>query len=145
MSASSRRGHRRTPMSQINVVPFIDVMLVLLIIFMVTAPLLQQGVEVELPQADASPLPDSQKGEPIIVTVSRNGEFSLNQGSRVGLTLGYGELTMQVAALLAARPDTPVYVRGDRHVDYGQVIDAMVAVQAAGIERVGLMTDPSGP
>lgn len=143
MAVLTRRSRRSSKISQINVVPFIDVMLVLLIIFMVTAPLLQQGVEVDLPQAEAEPLDSRDSpGEPIVVTVSRGGEFSLNQGPRAGITLGYTDLTSQVATLRLASPHTQVYVRGDRHVDYGRIMDAMIAVQAAGVERVGLITEP---
>ncbi|EHQ51469.1 TolR protein [Ectothiorhodospira sp. PHS-1] len=130
-------------MSQINVVPFIDVMLVLLIIFMVTAPLQQQGVEVDLPEADAQPLQDEKsQREAIVVTVTRDGQLSLNQGPQVGVSLDRDELRGIVADLLAQHPGTQVYVRGDRFVDYGRVVDAMVSVQSAGAQRVGLITDP---
>ncbi|MCG5515913.1 MULTISPECIES: protein TolR [unclassified Ectothiorhodospira] len=135
---------RRRSMSQINVVPFIDVMLVLLIIFMVTAPLLQQGVEVDLPQADAEALdPTPEQGEPIVVTVSRDGRMTLNQGPRVGEALERDELRGIVGDLLSQQPGTDVFVRGDRFVDYGRVVDAMISVQAAGAGRVGLITDPA--
>ena len=144
MAVAKDRGGRRRPMSQINVVPFIDVMLVLLIIFMVTAPLLQQGVEVDLPQAQAETMePDPERGEPVVVTVSRDGQMSLNQGPQVNVPLEPRDLGEIVAGLLAQRPNTQVYVRGDRNVDYGRVVDAMVTVQAAGVSRVGLITDPA--
>ncbi|SEP61779.1 biopolymer transport protein TolR [Ectothiorhodospira magna] len=133
-------------MSQINVVPFIDVMLVLLIIFMVTAPLLQQGVEVDLPQADAQPLPDdATQPEAIVVTVTRDGQLSLNQGPRIGVPLNQEELREIMVGLLGQQPNVQVYVRGDRFVDYGRVVDAMVSVQSAGAQRVGLITDPPDP
>ncbi|MFP4161691.1 MAG: protein TolR [Ectothiorhodospira sp.] len=145
MARGGRRGRRpgRRGMSQINVVPFIDVMLVLLIIFMVTAPLLHQGVEVDLPKARAEPLEEElQEDEPIVVTVSREGVMTLNQGSAADTPLRHGALREAVSDLLSRSPETPVFVRGDRHVDYGAVMNAMVTLQAAGAPRVGLITDP---
>jgi biopolymer transport protein TolR len=144
MAEMSVRGRsRRRPMSQINVVPFIDVMLVLLIIFMITAPMLQQGVEVDLPEAEAETLePDQRSGEPIVVTVSAAGAMSLNQGPYANAPLAPPELVEQIRGLLEANPGTQSYVRGDRSVDYGRVMDAMVALQRAGAGRVGLLTEP---
>jgi biopolymer transport protein TolR len=144
MALAKDAARRRRPMSQINVVPFIDVMLVLLIIFMVTAPLLQQGVDVDLPQAQAETLePDPEEGEPLVVTVSRDGQVTVNQGPRINDPLNGTELIEIVSEVLAERPGVQVYVRGDRHVDYGRVVDAMVTVQTAGVARVGLITDPA--
>ncbi|SFM50241.1 Cell division and transport-associated protein TolR [Ectothiorhodospira mobilis] len=141
--APRRRRPKRRGMSEINVVPFIDVMLVLLIIFMVTAPLLHQGVEVDLPRAQAQPLDEAlQAEEPIVVTVSRDGAVTLNQGPAADTPLPPGALQEAVQALLAGDPETPVFVRGDRFVRYGEVVDAMVTLQAAGAPRVGLITDP---
>ncbi|MDD3516941.1 MAG: protein TolR [Chromatiales bacterium] len=142
MALPQSKAHRRKPMSHINVVPFIDVMLVLLIIFMVTAPLMQQGVEVELPQADAKPMEEQQR-DPIIVTVGREGELTLNQGAQANMPLDRETLGEQVGVLLAGREGDQVYVRGDRNVDYGRVVDAMVVVQAAGAAKVGLITQPA--
>lgn len=130
-------------MSQINVVPFIDVMLVLLIIFMITAPMLQQGVEVDLPEAQAEALEDgTEAAEPLVVTVDAGGAMSLNQGPRVNEPLAPEEMTGIVIEFLEDHPGTQTYVRGDRNVDYGRVIDAMIALQRAGGGRVGLITDP---
>jgi biopolymer transport protein TolR len=130
-------------MSQINVVPFIDVMLVLLIIFMITAPMLQQGVEVDLPEAVAEVLePEQRAGEPIVVTVTAAGAMSLNQGPLVNEPLAGPELIAIVQDILASKPGVQTYVRGDRNVDYGRVMDAMVALQRAGAGRVGLLTEP---
>ncbi|WP_038053665.1 protein TolR [Thioalkalivibrio sp. ALJ1] len=143
--AESRRSSRRLrrPMSQINVVPFIDVMLVLLIIFMITAPMLQQGVEVDLPEADAESMEqDQQAAEPLVVTVAASGAMSLNQGPYVNEPLAPQEMTEIVRDFLAENPGTQTFVRGDRNVDYGRVIDAMVALQRAGGGRVGLITEP---
>jgi biopolymer transport protein TolR len=118
-------------------------MLVLLIIFMITAPMLQQGVEVDLPEAEAQVLEAQERvGEPIVVTVTAAGVMSLNQGPLVNEPLAGPELVAIVQELLAARPDTQAYVRGDRQVDYGRVMDAMVALQRAGAGRVGLLTEP---
>jgi biopolymer transport protein TolR len=131
---------KRKPMSQINVVPYIDVMLVLLVIFMITAPLLQQGVEVELPQASANPLPPDQE-EPVVVSVDKKGRFYLDIGDEPNKPVSEQLLVSRVAAVRKLKPDLPVLVRGDRNVDYGRVIDAMVLLQRAGIDKVGLMTD----
>ncbi|WP_019589295.1 MULTISPECIES: protein TolR [unclassified Thioalkalivibrio] len=145
MAKTSLRSQRRSrrPMSQINVVPFIDVMLVLLIIFMITAPMLQQGVEVDLPEAQAEALDDgTEAAEPLVVTVDAAGALSLNQGPRVNEPLAPEEMTEIVIQFLEDHPGTQTYVRGDRNVDYGRVIDAMIALQRAGGGRVGLITDP---
>ncbi|WP_018870016.1 protein TolR [Thioalkalivibrio sp. ALgr3] len=145
MAKTSLRSQRRSrrPMSQINVVPFIDVMLVLLIIFMITAPMLQQGVEVDLPEAQAEALDDgTEAAEPLVVTVDAAGALSLNQGPRVNEPLAPEEMTEIVIAFLEENPGTQTYVRGDRNVDYGRVIDAMIALQQAGGGRVGLITEP---
>lgn len=138
---SARRGRKQ--ISQINVVPFIDVMLVLLIIFMITAPMLQQGVEVDLPQAEAQALePPEQGREPIVVTVTAAGAMSLNRGPLANEPLGPVELIEITRDLLALDPQAQTYVRGDRNVEYGRVMDAMVALQSAGAGRVGLLTEP---
>ena len=145
MAEMSRRNSRRLrrPISQINVVPFIDVMLVLLIIFMITAPMLQQGVEVDLPEAQAEALETEQRmGEPIVVTVTATGAMSLNQGPLVNEPLAVPELIGIMQGILADTPGVQTYVRGDRNVDYGRVMDAMVALQRAGAGRVGLLTEP---
>jgi biopolymer transport protein TolR len=135
-----RRQGKHKPVSEINVVPYIDVMLVLLIIFMITAPLLQQGVEIDLPQANANPLHQDQK-EPVILTVSKTGEYYLNVGQNIKKPIDGEVLVHRVAAILKHQPDTPVLVRGDKDVDYGSVTDAMVLLQTAGVEKVGLMTE----
>ena len=133
-------GKKRRPMSEINVVPYIDVMLVLLIIFMITAPLLQQGVEIDLPQASANPLsPDQQ--EPVVVSVDKKGDFYLDIGDEPDKPIDGQLLVNRVAAVRQLKPNIPVLVRGDRDVGYGRVVDAMVLLQKAGIEKVGLMTD----
>ena len=135
-----RAGGKRKPVSEINVVPYIDVMLVLLIIFMITAPLLQQGVEIDLPQASANPLPPEQR-EPLVVTISKTGDLYLNIGENNEKPLDEDLLANRVAAVNKNHPQTPVLVRGDKAVDYGRVTEAMVLLQGAGVEKVGLMTE----
>lgn len=136
-----QRRSPRKPMAEINVVPYIDVMLVLLVIFMVTAPLLHQGVKVELPQAQAQPLPQDET-EPLVASVDLEGQYFLNVGEKPDEPVEENVMLARVAAVLRNRPDTPVLVRGDRSVDYGSVIRLMVLLQAAGAAKVGLMTDP---
>jgi len=134
------RHRKRRAVAEINVVPYIDVMLVLLIIFMITAPLIQQGVEIDLPQANANPLPPDQR-EPVVLTVSKTGEYFLNMGEHVNKAISEEVLVHRVAAVVKYQPETPVLVRGDRDVDYGSITQAMVLLQTAGVEKVGLMTD----
>ena len=136
----SRQKKSRKPIAEINVVPYIDVMLVLLIIFMITAPLLTQGVKVDLPVADAEPIQQDDK-EPVLVSVNAKGELFIDVGE--GKNSPVDELTLmaRVAAVLKYQPGTPILVRGDRKVDYGRVVEAMVMVQAAGAPNVGLITE----
>jgi biopolymer transport protein TolR len=136
----ARKRNSRKPMAQINVVPYIDVMLVLLIIFMITAPLLTQGVAVELPQADAEALPPDHE-EPLIISVDRQGALFVNVGEGKDRPVNAEQMQLRVAAVLRNKPGTPVMVRGDREVDYGSVVRAMVLVQAAGASSVGLITE----
>ena len=141
----SRRSRRR-PMSEINVVPYIDVMLVLLVIFMITAPLLNLGVEVELPEANAEPLESRQNEEPLVITVLKNGDLYLNAGGDLdGTSSGLIDaqtLVATVSAIVRRNPDIQVLVGGDRAVGYGEVYNAMVLLQQAGVQKVGLMSDP---
>lgn len=136
-----RRRIRKKPMSEINVVPYIDVMLVLLVIFMVTAPLLTQGVAVELPQASAEPVPDRNK-EPLIVTVDVDGNYYVSIGDDQDKPIDHDLLVQRVAAVMQYKPGTPVLVRGDSKVSYGKVVVAMALIQKAGAPSVGLLTDP---
>jgi biopolymer transport protein TolR len=132
---------RRRPVSEINVVPYIDVMLVLLIIFMVTAPLITQGVKVDLPKAEAQPL-DEESKPPLVASVDADGQYYLNVGDSQDQAMSAVDLATLVAAHLQKEPDTPVVVRGDGAVAYSQVIDLMVLLQRAGAPSVGLMTSP---
>jgi len=127
-------------MSEINVVPYIDVMLVLLVIFMITAPLLAQGVKVELPQVASEPVEKEQQ-EPLIATVDVNGVYYLNVGEDQETGIDHEVLVQRVAAVLRHRPGTPVLVRGDNDVNYGAVVTAMALLQKAGAESVGLLTE----
>jgi biopolymer transport protein TolR len=140
------KRNRKKPMSEINVVPYIDVMLVLLVIFMITAPLLNLGVEVQLPEADAEPLETQQNEEPLIITVLQNGDLYLNaggdlDGTSAGLIDGESLVTV-VSAIVRRNPEIQVLVGGDREVGYGEVYNAMVLLQKAGVRKVGLMSDP---
>ncbi|MDH5360788.1 MAG: protein TolR [Gammaproteobacteria bacterium] len=138
----ARARVRKRPISEMNVVPYIDVMLVLLVIFMITAPLLTQGIKVELPKAASEVLPPQQQ-EPIIVSVDKQGRMYLNLSSQPDAPIDETSLVTRVAALLRLHPDTPVMVRGDHQVDYGAVVVAMGLLQKAGAPSVGLMTRPS--
>ena len=131
---------KRRAMSEINVVPYIDVMLVLLIIFMITAPIVQQGVEIELPQASANSLPPDQQ-EPVILTVNKSGEYYLNIGDNLKDPVSDETVIKRISLVLNQKPQTPVLVRGDKDADYGSVMTAMVLLQSAGVEKVGLMTE----
>ena len=131
---------KRRAISEINVVPYIDVMLVLLIIFMITAPIVQQGVEIELPKVSANSLPPDQL-EPVILTVSKTGEYYLNVGDNIKDPVSNETVSQRVALILKLKPQTPVLVRGDKNVDYGAVTTAMILLQNAGVDKVGLMTE----
>lgn len=137
----ARQRQRKRPMSEINVVPYIDVMLVMLVIFMITAPLLNQGVDVELPQADAEPMSGDQQ-DPLVLTVDAEGRYFLNIGGDPEQAIDAETLVLRSAAVLRRRPKIAVLVRGDAHVDYGLVVTAMSLLQDAGASRVGLITEP---
>ena len=136
------RGRRL--MGEINVVPYIDVMLVLLIIFMITAPLLTQGVEVDLPDADARPLDadDLRNREPLVLTVDREGRLYLNVGSGKEEPVDEATARQRAGAVLGRDAGTPVLVRADTDVPYGRVVGAMVLLQQAGATKIGFLTDP---
>lgn len=128
-------------MSEINVVPYIDVMLVLLIIFMITAPLLSQGVKVDLPQAPSKTLPPSNK-EPVVVSIDAAGNYFINYGDNQDKPIPAQTLVNRLSALRKYQPGIPVYIKGDTHVAYGHVVELMALLQGAGIEGVGLVTQP---
>lgn len=135
---------RRRPMAEINVVPYIDVMLVLLVIFMITAPLLNQGINVDLPQAKAQTLPPQEK-EPVVVSVDAKGLYYLNIATDPESPLSAEEILKRVSAELHVSKQQggqqrAVLVKGDKNVDYGHVVQAMILLQQAGAASVGLMT-----
>ena len=132
---------RRRPMSEINVVPYIDVMLVLLVIFMVTAPLITQGVKVELPQAEAEVIA-GEAVDPVVITVDQFGDYYLDLGEEKNQPVDAQTLLAKLRAVLRYNPQVPVMVKGDAAVDYGRVVQAMVLAQAAGAPSVGLITVP---
>ena len=139
--ATGRRQRKRKLKAEINVVPYIDVMLVLLIIFMVTAPLLNLGVDIELPKSNAKTI--AQDKDPVIVSVDADGNYFLTlQGAEQEALLAE-PLQAKVAAFVRQNPDVPVYVAGDRAANYEVVLQAMVLLQNAGVPRVGLMSAPS--
>ncbi len=131
-------------MGEINVVPYIDVMLVLLIIFMITAPLLKEGIKVDLPSAGAKPIDPEflQKHEPLIVTIDARGQMYINFGPNPDKPASESTVSARTAALLRRDRETPVLVKADTTVPYGVVAHAMVVLQRAGADKVGLLTDP---
>ena len=131
---SVRRRRRYKLMGEINVTPFVDVMLVLLIVFMVTAPLLTVGVTVDLPEARSSPLPGQD--EPLTVTVARDGAVYLQESA-----IELGDLGPRLRAITERRPDARIFVRGDRVIDYGRVMEVVGAIHDAGFTRVALVTE----
>jgi biopolymer transport protein TolR len=132
---------RRKPMNEINVVPFIDVMLVLLVIFMITAPMLTQGVKVDLPQVSSEPIEDNENRDPIIVSVDDEGQIYVSlSGDETAVDLdGLGQ---RVQVLLERESGTRVLVRGDRNVPYGQIVTLMSTLQTSGVANVGLISEP---
>lgn len=139
------KRQRKEIVAEINVVPYIDVMLVLLIIFMIAAPLLTQGVKINMPEAEAKAIQD-QDQMPIIVSVDEDGRYFLNIADVPEIPLSSEKIITRVAAeiAIAAEKGTPrsVYVKGDKAVEYGKVVGAMVLLQQAGVGEIGLLTQP---
>ena len=133
MDASSQRDS--TTIAQINVTPLVDVILVLLVIFMVTAPIIQQGVQVNLPQTKSSAIPGTE--EFLVVTVAKNGKIYLNDN-----VMNPGELGQKLAAIKKLQADKQVYLRADQDVRYGIVMKTIAEIKQAGIERLGMVTRP---
>ncbi|MEM7524927.1 MAG: biopolymer transporter ExbD [Pseudomonadota bacterium] len=134
----ARRRVRYRPQSEINVTPFVDVMLVLLIVFMIAAPLLTVGVAVDLPRADA--LPIAETTEPLVLTVGPDGRVYIQE-----TPIALPELTAKLAAVLGAKRDSRIFVRGDREVPYGRIMAVMSTVSSAGYEKVALVAEPPRP
>ena len=139
----SRVKNRRL-MGQMNVVPYIDVMLVLLVIFMITAPMLQQGITVELPEVDASPLPPDvlENNEPLILSVNAEGQYFLNLGVDPDAPVSDEEVLTTTAAIVRRNSETPILIKGDQRVDWGSIARGMALLQEAGATGIGVMTDP---
>jgi biopolymer transport protein TolR len=135
------KGKRRL-MGEINVVPYIDVMLVLLIIFMITAPLLTQGIKVNLPKAGAEPLPVQPNQPPLVLSIDAQGRLYLNVGATPRQPIDDQTALVRATAALRRVPDRQVLVNGDQAVNYGRVVQAMVILQQAGAQKVGFQTDP---
>lgn len=135
---------RRKSMSDINVVPYIDVMLVLLVIFMITAPMLTQGVKVDLPQTTSEPIDMDKDAEPIVVSVNADGAYFMDAGEAPERALSLEIVQIQVQKILSQRPQADVLVRGDHSVPYGVVVTLMAGLQSVGAKSVGLITEPQG-
>jgi biopolymer transport protein TolR len=142
--AAAQPRRRRKLMGEINVVPYIDVMLVLLIIFMITAPLLAEGIKVELPKAGARPIPQEllKDAKPIVLTIDSQGRLFLNNGAKQDEPLAPAAVEAGAAAVLRRAPETAVLVRGDYRVAYGEIVAAMTILQRAGASKVGFITQP---
>jgi len=140
-SFSGRQRRHRKLKAEINVVPYIDVMLVLLIIFMVTAPLLNLGVDIQLPQSNAKPI--EQPKDPVIVEVTEDGRYFLTLQGAAAEEIDAESLQAKVGAFARANPEVAVLIAGDKRVDYGAIYQGMVILQAAGVSKVGLMSAPA--
>jgi biopolymer transport protein TolR len=137
----TRQRKKRKLKADINVVPYIDVMLVLLIIFMVTAPLLNLGVDVDLPKSKAHTL--DQKKDPVVVKIDRNGIYKLKLADAAEQVISVGDLGAKIAAFHEQNPNAAVYIAADGALDYQKVMDLMTLLQTAGIPRVALMSQPA--
>lgn len=143
MAANATTRFRKRRISEINVVPYIDVMLVLLVIFMVTAPMLTEGVQVELPQTFAKSIANDQE-EPVVVSVDAKGRYYINIGDNTDKPLSTEKLITRVAAVMRHRPGQGVYIKGDKSVNYGAVVTIMAQLQKSGVKKVGLVTETPG-
>ncbi len=140
MEVGQRDSGKRSSLSQINVTPFVDVMLVLLIIFMVTAPMMEQGVEVNLPEVAGSPGLEASK-EPLVVTVTKNGDISIGRTQVDNAE----KLVPVLQQILKNREEKEVFLEADRDVPYGKVVQVMAAIKGAGIEKLGMVSQPPEP
>ena len=136
----SRKHGRRKPMAEINVVPYIDVTLVLLIIFMITTPMLQTGVEVDLPKAQSAMVEQKEGEPPIVVSIKETGEYFINTDGQNDEQIEPEVINDRVALVLSNKPGTQVLINADKGVDYGTVVTVMAALKNAGVPTVGLMT-----
>jgi biopolymer transport protein TolR len=136
MEIGSRSNSDRGTMSQINVTPLVDVMLVLLVIFMVTAPMMQQGVQVNLPKAETKSLPSPE--ESVVVSIEKSGRIFINSSE-----IPAGDLRAKLSEMFAARTKKEVFLKADKDVPYGNVVKTMAEIKGAGIERLGMVTEPA--
>jgi|TARA_R110000796_G_scaffold66440_2_gene152801 biopolymer transport protein TolR len=147
MQSHQGRRQKRKPVAEMNVVPYIDVMLVLLVIFMVTAPMLNQGVNVDLPQVSSDVLPSDTNQQVLTLSVLADGTYYWNLGETVDTenqtdsAISLEQMSDGVSKIISARPDTVVYIRGDQQANYGLVVTAMATLQQAGVPNVGLITE----
>ncbi|MFT7179183.1 MAG: biopolymer transport protein TolR [Oceanospirillaceae bacterium] len=135
------RAKRHKPNAEINVVPYIDVMMVLLVIFMVTAPMLTQGVSVDLPQAKSDPVTNDDLSDPLVISVTKTGDYYLELGENNKQPITLERIGVQVAKILQRAPDTQVLLRGDRAIEYGHIVRIMTVLQQAGANSVGLVSE----
>jgi biopolymer transport protein TolR len=135
------RAKRHKPNAEINVVPYIDVMMVLLVIFMVTAPMLTQGVSVDLPQAKSDPVANDDLSDPLVISVTKSGDYYLELGENNKQPITLERIGVQVAKILQRAPDTKVLLRGDRAIEYGHIVRIMTVLQQAGANSVGLVSE----
>ncbi len=133
---------KRKLMGEINVVPMIDIMLVLLVVFMITAPLLTQGIEVDLPKANAAPIETPPDLEPLVLSVDAEGNLYINAGDNEDQPQAGAEIVRRVKIVLEQTPERPMFVKADRAVPYGNVVGAMVVLQEGGATSIGFITDP---
>ncbi|MGY0217735.1 protein TolR [Endozoicomonadaceae bacterium StTr2] len=137
----ARVSRGRKPMSEINMVPFIDIMMVMLVAFMVSAPMLTQGVKVDLPKTTSAPITNQPK-DILVVSVKADGSYYLNMGRQQDKAQKLAEVAEKVGKVVASNSDIPVLIKGDAKVEYGDVVRLMGHLQQAGVSNVGLVTDP---
>ncbi len=140
MNVNNKKAGRRRPMAEINVVPYIDVTLVLLIIFMVTTPMLQSGVEVDLPRAQAAMIDQKEDSPPLVISIQKSGNYFIKIGTEDDEPIEQDQIFPRVEAVLKNKPETQVLINADKDVDYGTVVVAMNALKSAGVPSVGLQT-----
>ena len=136
-----RKAYRRKPMSEINVVPYIDVMLVLLVIFMVTAPLMTQGIKVELPESISEPITIQEEFETLLVSVRRDGSIFMNIGQKDRPT-SLGKIAEDAKKILGSNPNVKVLIEADKILPYGTIVEIMEVLRQSGASGVGLITQP---
>ncbi|MFI3216915.1 MAG: protein TolR [Methylococcales bacterium] len=140
MNVSNKKAGRRRPMAEINVVPYIDVTLVLLIIFMITTPMLQSGVEVDLPRAQAAMVEQKDDTPPLVISIQQGGNYFINSGNGEDEAILKEAIYPRVEIILKNKPETQVLINADKNVDYGTVVTTMADLKHAGVPSVSLMT-----